>query len=82
MNQIKRLILGLGLLFTIVLGFIILQVSNQIYKYNRMGVFIENNDLFDNFYIQMQEKLNFIWIIWGVVFILLVIQLLIEWKRK
>jgi hypothetical protein len=82
MNQIKKLILGLGLIFTIVLGFIILQVSNQIYKYNRMGAFIENNDLFDNFYIQMQEKLNFIWIIWGVVFILLIIQMLIEWKRK
>ena len=82
MNKTKRIMLSFSFIFTIVLGIILAQISNQLYRYNRMGVWTEPNELFNKLYIELQDKITLFWILWGFLFVLAIIQLILEFRKK
>lgn len=81
MNKIKRFMLCFNFIFTIMVGIILAQISNQLYRYNRIGVFTEPNESINNFIIELQDKITFIWILWGFLILIAIIHLILEFRR-
>ena len=82
MNKVKRVLLGFSVLLTIALGILIRYVSNEIYKYHRFITFDDSKGRFDRFFATFQEGTVFLWIIWGVLLVLLILQLLLEFRKE
>lgn len=82
MNKVKKVLICINILFTIILGIIIAQISILLYRYNRMQTFLESNELLDELLINLQNKVLIMWIIWGILSIFLIIQLLSKGEKK
>ena len=47
-----------------------------------MGVWTEPNELFNKLYIEIQDKITIFWILWAFLFVLAIIQLILEFRKK
>lgn len=81
MSKIKKLMLCIHMILIILFGTFIGQISSHLYRYNRMYVFVEQDEITDKFFQLLQDKITFLWLIWGVMIIILIIQTLIEFKK-
>lgn len=76
----KRIILGVNIIATIVLGFTIAQISNLLYRYKRIHTFIVEN--VDELIVELPSKLAVLWWIWAILFLTVIIQLLLEFRSR
>lgn len=81
-NKIKKLILFLNVVINAILGIAIFQISNLVYRYNRMAVWTQQNEQVNQFYIEMQYKILFAWLVWGALILLSIVLLTLEIKRR
>ena len=82
MNKVKRVLLCFSVLLTIALGFLIKYVTNEIYRYHRFITFDESKERFESFFTTFQEGTVFLWIIWGVLLVILILQLYFEFRKE
>lgn len=76
----KRIILGVNIIATIVLGFTIAQISNLLYRYKRFHTFIVDN--VDELIVELPSKLAVLWWVWAILFLTVIIQLLLEFRSR
>lgn len=81
-NKIKKSILILNVVVDAILGLIILQISNLIYRYNRFRVWVEENELYNQFYIDMQDIILLTWLIWGALTLMSIVLLINEVRNN
>lgn len=81
MYKLRKRLLIVNLVINIALVFIMSQISNLLYRYNRMIVWTERSEYYNQFYVNMQDKLIMVWIILGVLILLSIIHLYIEFRK-
>jgi hypothetical protein len=79
MIKIKKFLLSINILFIIILGVIISQISSIIYRYNRLHVF--STDV-DELLLDLPNKIWVLWVFWGILLMSLVLQLILELKNR
>lgn len=82
MSKIRKFILYFHVILIILFGTFIAQISSQLYRYNRIYVFVEPDELSEKFFLEIHDKITFLWLIWGAMIIILSIQTLIEFRKK
>lgn len=80
-DKIKRILLILNIILNVTLGLIIFFVSNLIYRYDRLGIWVEQNGS-NQFYSEVQNIITYAWIIWGGLFLLAIILFVFELRKK
>lgn len=81
-NKIKKWILFLNVAINTILGVIILKISKLINRYNRMGVWTQQNEHYNQFYIEMQDMILFAFLIWGALALVSIVILILEIRKK
>lgn len=80
-SKIKRIII-INVIINAIFGIIIFLISNLMYRYKRMEIWIEQNELFNQFYIELHNIISFAWIIWGVLCLLSIFLLISELRKN
>lgn len=80
-SKIKRIII-INVIINAIFGIIIFLISNLMYRYKRMEIWIEQNELFNQFYIELHNIISFAWIIWGVLCLLSILLLISELRKN
>lgn len=81
-SKIKRIVIILNVIINFILGISIFLISNLMYRYERMGIWIEQNILFNQFYIELHDLISFAWIIWGALCFLSILLLISELRKS
>ena len=80
-DKIKRILLIVNILLNVTLGLVLFFVSKLIYRYDRLGIWIEQNGS-NQFYSEVQNIITYAWIIWGGLLLLAIIFFLFELRKK
>lgn len=79
MFKINKFLMGIGILLVIVLGVILAQISSLLYRYKRVQVFVTYaGELF----LAITNKIIISWVILGILLFFLIIQFILEVKKK
>ncbi|MDF2587578.1 MAG: hypothetical protein K0S41_1419 [Anaerocolumna sp.] len=81
-NKGKRLLLIANVTITIILGIGLLQISNLMYRYNRLTVWTTQNDITNQFYMDLKSIMLIIWIIWGVLIVVSIIPFILDLRKR
>ncbi|MDF2474129.1 MAG: hypothetical protein K0R21_1911 [Anaerocolumna sp.] len=81
MSKIKKLILCIHIILIILFGTFLEQISLHLYRYNRMYVFVEQDELMKIFLQELQNNITFLWLIWGLMIIILFIETIFEFRK-
>lgn len=81
MKKIKRIMLILNIIFIIALGSMIANLSNLSYRHSRLGAYSDTSKMIHDFYTEFNEKIIITWICWGLVFVFLLIQTYLEFRK-
>lgn len=81
-NKGKRLLLIANVTITIILGLGLLQISNLMYRHNRLTVWTTQNDITNQFYMDLKSIMLIIWIIWGVLIVVSIILFILDLRKR
>ncbi len=81
-SKTKKIVLILNLIFNIILGLIIFQISNIVYRNNRIKIWMNHNE-FDSYFLEeLQQITPYLWMIWGALVVLSIFLLICEYKKS
>ncbi|MDF2510614.1 MAG: hypothetical protein K0S04_480 [Herbinix sp.] len=81
-NKLVRIIIILVLLFNACLGFIIFLIDNLRYRYNRVEIWMEQDELNNQLFMELQRLIPIAWMVWGVLVLLTILLLINEFRKK
>ena len=81
-SKMKRIIIVINVIINAIFGIIIFQISNLMYRYKRMEIWIEQNELFNQLYLELHNIISFAWITWGVLCLLSLFLFISELRKN
>ena len=81
-SNIKKIFIVLNVIINVIMGINIFLISNLMYRYERMGIWVEQNKLFNQFSIELHDMILLAWIIWGVLCLLSIFLLISELRKN
>ena len=81
-SKMKRIIIVINVTINAIFGIIIFQISNLMYRYKRVGIWIEQNQLFNQLYLELHNIIPFAWITWGVLCLLSIFLFISELRKN
>lgn len=81
-SKIKRIIIVINVIINAIFGIIIFQITNLMYRYKRMEIWIEQNELFNQLYLELHNIIPFAWITWGALCLLSICLLISEIRKN
>lgn len=81
-SKIIKIIIVLNVIINVILGINIFLISNLMYRYERMGIWVEQNKLFNQFCIELHDLILLAWIIWGLLCLLSIFLLIFELRKS
>jgi hypothetical protein len=81
-NKGTRILLIVNVIITIILGIGLLQISKLMYRYNRLIVWTTQNEITNQFYIDLKSIMLVVWIIWSVLIVISIVPLILDLRKR
>ena len=81
-SKIKKIFTIFNVIINVILGINVYLISKLMYRYERIGIWLEQNKLFNQFCIELHDLILFAWIIWGVLFLLPIFLIISELRKS
>jgi hypothetical protein len=81
MRKLRGFLSILGIIVTLIMGGFLAHISNILYRNQRVRVFMNEDKVFIDLLNEIQNNLNYIWIVWGILLIVISMQFVIFLKN-
>ena len=82
MSKVEKILLSLSVFLTLLLGIILANVTSIFYRFKRMQVHMEPNEIVKKYCLEMQHSMIFVWIILGTIVVSLVIFSVLVFRKR